>query len=101
MRIIATCPTEHKILHELVEYLFSKGIIPSVTRYEYGFGITVWSVDDLNEIPAARNWTAEERIIFMKIYGRKIGGATADAWEKMSAYVDEYLSKTEGISRLP
>ena len=25
------------------------------------------------------------------IYGAKIGGATDDAWAKMSAFVDEYL----------
>jgi hypothetical protein len=98
LRIIATNPAEHKILPELTEHLVSKGIFPSVTRYEYGFGVTVWSIDDLNEIPAARDWSHEERLRFMEMYGAKIGGSTEDAWARMSSFVDEYLKNRDSDS---
>jgi ATP-dependent RNA circularization protein (DNA/RNA ligase family) len=91
VRIIATAPAENEILAELTEHLSAKGIVPSVINYEDGFGITVWSVYDLDEIPAARNWTHEKRLRFMEKYGSKIGGATEDSWAKISSYVDEYL----------
>jgi hypothetical protein len=91
VRIIATTPEESKFLAEIAEFLEPKGIYPSLTNYRDGFGITVWSVDDLDEIPEAEDWTEEERLKFMETYGEKIGGATEDARAKISSYVDEYL----------
>ena len=91
MKIIATTPAENKILTELSEHLRSKGIFPSLINYKDGFGATVWSVYDLDSIPAARNWSYEERLRFMEKYGAKIGGATEDAWVRISTYVDEHL----------
>jgi hypothetical protein len=63
--------------------------------YEDGFGATVWSVDDLDEVPAACDWSTEERLRFMEMYGEKIGGATDDAWARLNSYVDEYLENSE------
>ncbi|MCL1842795.1 MAG: hypothetical protein FWF79_03200, partial [Defluviitaleaceae bacterium] len=76
MRIIATTPEENEILEELSKNLRSKGIYPSITKYGDGFGITVWSVDDLDALPIACDWPHEEKLRFMEMYGEKIGGAT-------------------------
>lgn len=91
MRIIATAPEENELLAELTEHIRAKGIYPDITRYEDGFGVTVWSIGDLDEIPTAKDWPLEERLRFMELYGGKIGGATDDAWSRMRSYVDEYL----------
>lgn len=98
MRIIATTFAENALLTELSEHLSTKGIAPSLINYEDGFGATVWSIYDLDEIPAARDWPHEKRLHFMEMYGTKIGGATEDAWVKMSSYVDEYIeNKGKGM----
>ena len=96
MRIIATAPEENDLLADLTEYCKIKGIYPSVTKYEYGFGITVWSVNDLLAAPASCNWPYEERLRFMEMYGDKIGGATEDSWAKLNAFVDEYAKNRGG-----
>jgi len=90
MRIIATTPEESGLLVDLAEHCKAKGVYPSLTQYGDGFGITVWSVDDLDEAPAALGWSREKRLRFMELYGDKIGGATDDAWAKLADYVDEY-----------
>jgi len=95
MRIIATTSDENEFLADLAEYSRSKGIYPSLTQYEDGFGITVWSVDDLDEVPVASEWSYEDRLRFMEMYGSKIGGATEDAWVKLRTYVDEYLAENK------
>jgi len=91
MRLIATEPEHNALLEEIAERIRGLGIYPEITKYENGFGITVWSINDLDEIPAAQNWPREKRLRFMEIYGEKIGGATDDAWARMNCYVDKFL----------
>lgn len=92
MRIIATQQSENSLLEELVDYLQAKGITVSTTNYEDGFGITVWSVNDLDGISATEDWTHNEKIRFMEEYGGKIGGATDDSWAKLASFVESYIA---------
>ena len=95
MRIIATKPEENAILINLFDELTAKGVNCDVTRYEDGFGITVWSVDDLIEISETRNWPLEKKIRFMEYANRKIGGATEDGWEKLRTQVEQFIEDEE------
>ncbi|MCL2578154.1 MAG: hypothetical protein FWE27_08930 [Defluviitaleaceae bacterium] len=92
MRIIATEPSENAILTEIAELLQNKGVFPRVTKYEDGFGVTVWSVSDLDNAPAAEEWSQDEKIRFMEQYGDKIGGATEDSWVKINSYIDLFIA---------
>jgi len=95
MQIIATTQADDALLADIAEYAKTKGIYPSLNYYEDGFGVTTWSIDDLDNNAIACKWPREKRIRFMEMYGEKIGGATDDAWARMDSFVDEYIKNHE------
>ena len=91
MRIIATTQSENALLVEIAKELREKGIYPDITNYEDGFGITVWSIDDLSGFAVTQDWSREEKIKFMEYADHNIGGATEDNWEIIKVQLDQYI----------
>ena len=91
MKIIASKPEENVIIECIANELRKKGIYPDVTQYGHGFGITVWSINDLDGISATNNWTQDEKIDFMERYGHKLGGANEDHWVMLNTLIEQYI----------
>ena len=95
MKFIATMPGENAILKKLTKELREKKIYPDVINYEDGFGVTVWSIDDLGSFSVTHDWPLEEKIRFMELYGHKIGGANDENWEMLRTFIDCFVDDRE------
>jgi len=93
MRLIATTQNENEIVDNLATELKNKGVYSDVTHYEDGFGITVWSINDLQDVEVTQSWPRDEKMRFMESCGHKLGGATEDHWEILRELVSNYISK--------
>lgn len=91
MRIIATTPEENAVITDLAADLKEKGIYAELTKYEDGFGITIWSVDDLQSYSETHDWPQDEKIRFMEFAGHKLGGATEDSWEILRTLIEQFV----------
>ena len=91
MRLIATMKNENAVIENLAKELRNRGFNVDTTCYEDGFGCTVWSVADLAEFGVTRNWSSEEKILFMEYAGHKIGGATDESRERIKVLLDNYI----------
>jgi len=93
MKLIAEKPEENAVIANLAKELRDKNIYADVVNYEDGFGLTVWSVDDLECISETQEWTQEEKIRCMEYADRKLGGATEDSWERLKSLAADYIDE--------
>jgi|GEM_PF-2584531 len=93
MRIIALKPEENVLLDELAKGLRDKGVYVDLTRYEDGFGINVWSVDDLQCYSVTHDWPQEEKIRFMEQASHKLSGATEDNWIILETLIENFIDE--------
>jgi hypothetical protein len=97
MILIATTQNENEKLQELQKELRKKGIRTELRRYEDGFGVNSWSVNDLEGYTETAAWSDKEKIRFMESYGRKLGETNETHWEKMQIFIDRYIAEREEL----